>query len=396
MVVVCGAGQWQSFIIQYFIRLEKELCIIAPENNLNFTPKIFIQEDLRNDKIIVEKLLIYKKSIELVFSDQSDLGIRLVSIINEKLNLKGLLHEQTKWFYNKYYFNKLLDSETSQNTKQSFLINSEIELRDILSKEGKLVLKPCDSQSSKGVTLVDEKSNLSELISEAKKHSLSGQIIAESFVSGKEYTVEAIVLDGVLEVLAISKKEHLSFGIANVLFYSVEYKELFDKLNTILSRICVKTKLLNSMLHGEFILDGDVVTMIELACRGGGTNISGVILKSLLGYSPVYKVIENITGETHIESGTEKLNYVGLFFFTFQNSPLNNLLIDYLVNLDNDPRVLEMSIEIDVNNDIRKVVDDRSRHGYIVLGSNDRGEIDSLVEVINSKCGYEIIKETFG
>lgn len=396
MVVICGAGKWQNFIIQYFIRLEKDLCIVAPENNLEFTPKIFIEEDLRNDSVIIQQLSVFKDAIELVFSDQSDLGIRLVSIINEEFNFKGLHHEQTKWFYNKHYFNRLLKLEFPLNIKRSYLVSSVNKLNKILTKEGRVVLKPSDSQSSKGVSLLDDKSDLNKLFKEAQKHSLSGQVIAEPVLKGREYTVEAIVLDGVVEILAVSKKEHLSFGIANVLFYSDEYNVLFNRLHFILSGICNKTGILNSMLHGEFMFDENVVTMIELACRGGGTNISGVILKSFLGYSPVYKVIEQISGIIIKEEKTKALSYVGLFFFNFKSSQSNNALYEYLKILESDVRVLELSIEIDFNGDIRTVTDDRSRHGYIIVGSNDRNEINYIVRSINQKCGYEIIKESFG
>jgi len=396
MVVVCGAGKWQDFIIRYFLRSGKELCIIAPENKLSVTPKIFIEEDLRNDIEIVRKLSDFRNSIELVFSDQSDLGIRLVSIINEKLNLRGLRHEQTKWFYNKYYFNKLLDEERPQNNKRSYLVNSEEELREILKKEGRLVLKPSDSQSSKGVTLVNKNSDINTLILEAQNHSINGQVIAESFISGKEYTVEAIVLDGMVDILAVSKKEHLGFGIADVLYYDQEYRDSFEELGEILSKFCQKTRIENSMLHGEFMYNGNSLTMIELACRGGGTNISGIILKSLLGYSPVFKVIERITGKVFEEPISATLGNVGLFFFTFKESDSNTALLSYLTVLENDVRVLEMCIEIDLFVKLPEIKDDRSRHGYIILGSNDKREIESIIKAINGQAGYECVKETFG
>jgi len=72
-----------------------------------------------------------------------------------------------------------------------------VELARIAAERGPdLVLKPVDRSGSRGVFLLDEKSNLSELFACAQEFSYSGRVQVEEYLTGPQISTETILFEG--------------------------------------------------------------------------------------------------------------------------------------------------------------------------------------------------------
>ncbi|MBW2282533.1 MAG: ATP-grasp domain-containing protein [Deltaproteobacteria bacterium] len=76
-------------------------------------------------------------------------------------------------------------------------VESAVELARIAAERGPdLVLKPVDRSGSRGVFLLDEKSNLSELFACAQEFSYSGRVQVEEYLTGPQISTETILFEG--------------------------------------------------------------------------------------------------------------------------------------------------------------------------------------------------------
>ncbi|MDY4042415.1 MAG: ATP-grasp domain-containing protein [Marinifilaceae bacterium] len=88
-----------------------------------------------------------------------------------------------------------------------FVIQDEMELR--ISKQFfsyPCIIKPTDNAGSRGVTLVHSEEELFTAYHYAKEHSRGGQVIVEEFLQGQEVSVEIMVVDSLVHVLAVTDK----------------------------------------------------------------------------------------------------------------------------------------------------------------------------------------------
>ncbi|WP_426501925.1 ATP-grasp domain-containing protein [Dactylosporangium sp. McL0621] len=69
-----------------------------------------------------------------------------------------------------------------------------------------LVVKPADASGSKGLRCVTDPADLPGAISTARKHSFSGEIVVEEFVSGTHYSVECFARDGRPELTIVTER----------------------------------------------------------------------------------------------------------------------------------------------------------------------------------------------
>ena len=389
MIAVLGSGQWQMPLINLIEKKGQKIILISPLIDNQLKKHLFIEENLKNiDKIIHE--LSFYKDLRFAISDQSDIGIRVSAEINSRLNLEGLKSETASYFWDKFKFDKMIsiiDSNKSKNTK---IIQNTEDISNYFLKYGRSVIKPIDGQSSKGVFLISNKNEIEELYQMSISESINSEVIIEPFIDGIEYTLEALVIDGQVEILGLSEKSHMSFGIANSLNYSINLKNKYhDTFIDILNKITDYTGLENGLIHCEFIESENSIKIIEMGCRGGGTYISSHILPLLNGFSPIEKVINNLISKDELEEYT-KYDFVSLKFFNFTKKIANkNNIVKEIKSLKD--RVEVCIIDLNDNEAPLKASDDRSRHGFVILKSNSHLEMELTIKSINNIIGYEAI-----
>jgi len=163
------------------------------------------------------------------------------------------------------------------------------------------IMKPPCSWGSRGVVVVHDESQVHDLFKEAAQFSEEAEVLAESFMVGEELSVEAVIRQNRLFILAIAIKEIIPafpYRITNALNYGFSLSNYQMKdLEVQLERAVKALGLNNWLIHSEFILTRRGLEIIELGARGGGGYIFGSIVEYVSGYPYVAALAKRITGD---------------------------------------------------------------------------------------------------
>lgn len=201
-ILVVGGGPYQVPIIKRIIALGYEAyCVDGDKNAIGFS----VATGYKNlDVLNREACLEYARDlgIDAVMTYGATITLPTVSYIGERLGLPALPIETAELSINKYKIKERL-AESGCNVKGNFYKLHSREDRSKLVLP--CVLKPCDGSGSKGVSIVSHENELLYAIQYAFDSARYGEVYAESFIQGEEYTVEAFVAYGEVCIAAIVK-----------------------------------------------------------------------------------------------------------------------------------------------------------------------------------------------
>lgn len=137
-----------------------------------------------------------------------------------------------------------------------------------------LVVKPADSNSSKGIRKVFSERELAVAVETALQESRSGEILIEEFVEGTEFSLDALVSDGRVYGIMLTELVKVS-GRDN--FLIVQSRPLSDECGDRMVSACRAAQAIadlfeikNSPLLVQLIHDGSSVRVVEFGARIGG------------------------------------------------------------------------------------------------------------------------------
>jgi len=161
------------------------------------------------------------------------------------------------------------------------------------------VIKPADSNSSKGVKKVNNNEELVSYFNEAKTISRTGKVIIEEYVDGKEVGIDFFVLNEEVKILLTKERRKIenaddnSQQIYGCMWPSDLSSEIIKRFEEIGHKIAQAFKLKNTPLMIQSIVDknGDI-SIIEFAPRiGGGESFR--IIELMTGFDIVEAAIDS-------------------------------------------------------------------------------------------------------
>ncbi len=163
-----------------------------------------------------------------------------------------------------------------------------------------LIVKPTDRSGSRGITKIDNETQLDAAIAAAKEQSFSNTAIVEEFIYGNEYSCECISFDGKHETLALTKKfttgapHFIECGHAQPSDIPIRF--IPNIRNTIFSALDA-LDIRYGASHPEFRItpDGNIY-IIEIGARMGGDFIGSDLVRISTGYDFMRMVIDAACG----------------------------------------------------------------------------------------------------
>lgn len=249
--------------------------VILIDMNPNVRAKDFADRMLVISTMDYDKVLAAARAenIDLILSACGDQPLRTMAYVSEKLGLPCYLtFEQAQNLTNKVLMKKLMIEGGIPTSKyHRFDINSEI-TTDGLSFP--LVIKPADNNGSKGIIKVYSKQEFDKAISEARKYTVSGDLLVEEFKEGEEYSVEAFIRNGEPYIVFASKnikvKNRNTFTICSNEYVAALSSELESKIKEIIVKIGKTFNIDNVPLLIQMIVKDNEVNVIEFSARTGG------------------------------------------------------------------------------------------------------------------------------
>lgn len=240
--------------------------------------KVYI--DVTDEEAILNVAKEY--NIEGIITDQTDIAVRSVAYVAEKLGLPGIGYETACLFTDKYLMREKC-KEIGVKTLEYKLVSS---LEDALlfyrGLNAPVIIKPVDNQGSRGVSLAKTEEELITKFTEALDYSRSSRVLIEQFVEGREFVVEAITYDYEVKNLVIGDTYYFDipdvFSATSRVFPTNADEKLKNRVAETNLKIIKGFGLKQGLSHSEFIMNGDDVILIETAARGGGVFISSDLI----------------------------------------------------------------------------------------------------------------------
>ena len=298
-IMVLAGGNDQAALIQELRTKFKDLEVIL----IDFAPNVVASKYA--DKHIVESTMDLHKVKEIAIAEKvdyiltacGDQPLLTMALVSDELGLPCYLSKkQVLNLTNKMYMKKLM-MEYNIPTSKFKTFTSKDEL-DITGLTYPLVVKPVDSNGSKGVRKVMNDAELHEFIKDAFRFTLTDTVIVEEFNEGIEISADFYVIDGKAhKVMWCQLNKFQVNDSTQIIYQSVIPPVLSGKssaaLNEIANKIAKAYEVNNSPLLIQAIVNKDDVRVIEFSARlGGGAK---------------YKTIHNVTGFNVLKANLESM-----------------------------------------------------------------------------------------
>lgn len=383
-IMVIAGGDWQTPIVRTIKKMGHQVIC----SNLYEDSPAFKYADYGEVANVLDKdanLEIAQKHMpDAVLTDQSDLAVPTVAYVAEKMGLKGIGEDKAKLFTNKYMMREFCEKNGFPYPKYklcSSYAEAVVFLGDVL--KGRAIIKPVDSQSSRGIHVVHNVEELEVAYPDALQYSNSmNAVLLEEYIDGKEFTVDGIKTNEGYWVTAISKKNHYAYNpsIAQELLFShydcdKEYE--YDELRNINKEMVLKMDLPFGLTHAEYKYMNGQYYLIEIAARGGGTKISSDIVPIMSGINTNEILIDTLLGKER-SVDVSYINDVCAMLGFFDFKPGRVKAIEGVKTVQTYSGVQDIGLNLKPGDSIENAKDDRSRVGYYILWASNYEKLREL------------------
>ena len=302
-VLIIGAGFLQDFVICKAKEMGYETYAVdADPNAIGF--KHADHHAVVN--IVDEKACLeYAKanSIDGVLTAATDYGVLTAAYIAKEMNLPVLKYEVAQLIKKKYQVRKCLYENHVDDTEQSYEVHKDTNIEELAQKiVYPVMVKPCDGSGSRGASRVDSAEELKVACEYAIAGSITNRAEIETFIIGKEYGAESLVVNGNVHVLGVMQKwmtkppyyAELGHSIPNNLKPEVEEKVKKYVTNAI-KALGVN---FGSVNMDMLITEDGKVYIIDIGARMGGNMIGPCIIPYGTGVDYMAAMIQNAVGDS--------------------------------------------------------------------------------------------------
>lgn len=289
-------------------------------------PNDFLAKSVKNyvnidySKIHQIRELIDSLNIKYIVPGCNDLSYQICSELNSEDKFPGLdTFEVTETINNKEKFRAF--------AQKIGLPVPKVIPQDNVNNVWPIIIKPVDAYSGRGITIVHESDRkmLSAAIQQAKEFSRSKTCIIEEYIEGQLFSHSAFISNGGI-LLDFIVEEH---GTANPFVVDTSYvvydfpSKILLKIREAILLLVKELKLVDGLIHTQFILEASSFWIIEITRRCPGDLYSQLIEMSTgFPYSEAYlkpfinqviKLNDNELSQSHILRHTISQPKEGLF-----------------------------------------------------------------------------------
>lgn len=387
-IMVVAGGVWQVDLI----KKAKSMGHYVICSNLYEDSPAFPYADACEVADVLDKernLQIAKKYMpDAVISDQSDIAVPTVAYLNDKLGLCGISPEKADLFTDKA-LQRQACLEKGIAIPDFKICETAEDAIPMLEQYGTIVIKPIDSQSSRGVHTIRSKEDLEKNCNDAIAWSNRRRaFLAEEYMDGDEFTIDGLVVNGHHYPLCISVKEMYPEkpNISRMQAYSyLSEKYDYGLLRATNQKLIETLQLPMGLTHCEYKAYKGKFYLVEAGARGGGSNLSSKIVPFMSGIDNYEYLIKEALGERVDEDNVRQHlfsdeKYVIMRFFDFGEGVVES--IEGLEILEHHPMMLDYRIEIHPGDTIRQPAYGRLRPGHFIIGGFGKEFVEKEAEKI--------------
>lgn len=374
-IMVIAGGDWQIELI----KKAKKMGHYVICSNLYEESPAFPYADACEVANVLDKetnlKIAQKYQPDAVISDQSDIAVPTVAYVNEKMGLRGIGIDKANIFTDKTLMRQRC-KEAGLPVPDFKVCGTVKEAAEMLKKHGKIIIKPIDSQSSRGVyTITDEKTLESKFQDTMSYSNRRKEILAEEFIGGDEFTIDGLVVNGNHYPLCISIKEMYAENpnVSKVQTYTYSHPKYdYELLRQTNKALVESIGLPFGLTHSEYKFYKGEFYLIEAGARGGGSNLSGKIVPYMSGVDNYEYLINEALGNEVDEEPLKKLSLpkercVVMRFFDFGEGIVKEVHgREYLKKHEN---MIDFQLEVKPGDKLENPKYGRLRPGHFIVGA---------------------------
>mgnify|MGYP001131933556 FL=1 len=220
-----------------------------------------------------------KERVDLITTACTDQALLTMARVSSRLGLPSYISEEVALRMTNKFYMKQCFKDNGIPTADFVLIDDRAKIEDNVYgiKKFPQIVKPCDCNSSKGVTKVTGMDGLIQAAYGAFELSRSGKIIIEEYIEGVELSIDVWVGKDAVKILDISETCKINdnnefFTIFRSIYPAEHVGMVEEKIKKVAEQIAEAFSLSDCpMLIQALIHQGDVYVIEASARMGGGT-----------------------------------------------------------------------------------------------------------------------------
>lgn len=389
-VVVLPGSFWQIPIIEKSKSLGYRTLVINPYENSPAFP--YADGYLQSDIFDKERVIQYcrKERADAIISEECDIAMPLIAELGKELSLFTIDKESAHLFTDKSAMREFCKKERIPSPEYKRCEAVEEVEQFWNEQKAPVIMKPLDSNSSRGVFVVDSKGDIQKYFQKTLSFSRAKKaVLVERYIEGTEFTVDGIKTPKRHYTLAISEKRHFSHNpnIACQLYFTGKSERYdYPMLAVQNDRFVDRSPLQFGLTHAEYKYENGKFYLIEIAARGGGNLISSHIVPFLSGFDNYQYLLNCYLGEVTSPDFTIPETYkkrsAVLQFFEVPKGGGIVERIDGQDILENTSEVIKYQFNFKVGELLVDAATDADRAGFYIACCESRERLDELIKQI--------------
>lgn len=389
--VVIPGSTWQIPLIKKLKSMGHRTLVVNPYPNspaFRFADG-YLQADIFNDDAVLNYCR--QEQVEAILSDECDIAMPVLAKYGKALGLPVLSESTASLFTNKLEMRKFGELHGLPMPEYRICFNLEQAIEFYQKINQKMILKPLDSNSSRGIYTIDSVGDIQTHYAEALAYSrVEKAVLMERYIEGAEFTIDGIKTPDRHYSLAVSEKRHFkhNHNIASELYFTHENSNFdYDLLRRTNDAFVNATNLQYGLTHAEYKYENGIFYLIEIAARGGGNLISSHIVPYITGIDNYKYLIEcsfgNITAPNFsIPKEYRNKTAILKFFETPQNGGIVQS-IDGEDFLKNNSAIMSYCFNFQLGDCIEPATNDATRIGFYIACCDTAQELNYIIKQIS-------------
>ncbi len=401
ILIVCG-GEHQIPIV----KKAKNMGYYVINSNLYKDSPSFMYADSTEVADVLdykENLKIAKKyMVDGVIAEQNELSIYTVAYVSSQLGLPSITPDLAELYTNKYLMRKFCETNNFlfPRFKKCNSVSQAVDFFSSINK--KMIMKPLDSYSSRGVFEIKTQTDCAKFFSTSSSFSKKGEeVILEEYIEGKEFTVDGLIVNGKHFTLAISEKSHYTYNrnIACSLYFSFSNSSYdYEALRRLNNKIIEQSGLKIGLTHCEYKYHEGEFYLIEMAARGGGNYIASKIVPVLSGIDNYKLYIQSALNDLPRQSDDDIISTINdnkhreaiLYFFDIETQGKRVKQIIGVEKIKKMKGIIDFKLNFSQGDIVKKASNDGTRVGYFIAVGDNKLQLQNTIKNVLVSLKVEV------
>lgn len=337
-----------------------------------------------------------EKQIDGIMSFGVDPGVVSAAYVQEKMGLASFgPYESVCILQNKDLFREFLTAHGFNVPKAKGYTSIDDALADRDVFDYPVIVKPTDSAGSKGVTRVDEGSQLKDAVKYAYEKSLSGHIIIEDYIEkqGCSSDTDSFSVDGELKFVNYNS-QHFDLNATNPYtpaayswpstFTKEQEQYLTAEIQRLISILGMKTNIYNIETR---IGNNGKPYIMELTPRGGGNRLCEM-LRYATGVDMITAMTRYIVGDS--VPSIEQKPYNGYWAEVILHADRDGVFDHLEISKDLPAEVVEEDLWVNKGDKVKSFEGANDAIGTLVLRFKEKEQLEKAITDVRSWLRVEI------